>query len=646
VRSRVLISLLIVAATFVVYAQVRDHEFVNYDDYVYLAAIDTGITADAVKRTFTRHIVSNWIPVTWMMLLVDYELYGREPAGYHLTNVAIHAVNAVVLFWLLQLLTGAVGRSAFVAAVFALHPLHVESVAWLSERKDVLSGLFFMLTLLAYAAYQKRYCSNQAGSRNPRLNPRLSPRLNPRPKRSWQQVSLYACVPIGLALGLMAKPMLVTLPFVLLLLDYWPLSRIGRPEGVIPVDWGELGAAARAKLPLFVLAAAASAIAIFTQDLAGSLSDTTLLTVPRRAANALDSYWIYVGKSLWPSGLAAFYPHPVATSGVARPIALGLGLVAITATTAAIGARRPYALVGWLWYVGMLVPVIGLIQVGSQARADRYTYLPQIGLAIVFAWGMHDLLSPRRWGHAVLRYSGAAVLVALAATSWLQVAHWKDTIALHSHAANVTQDNFRAHNGLAAALRRDGRLEESALHYQRATSLAPGSARTHIGLAEVLAELGRPDEAIDAYRVGLRIAPRHIRAHINLGHALLRNEQIDESLVHFERALELDGGGGLAASGGVPFLISLHRGFGLALAARGRSGEIASNAFNDRAIEQFETLLELRPNDASAHIALAEVLIRSGRTEEARSHLARGRELGIQTPHQRPHRKHQTPHEP
>ncbi|MFP8882089.1 MAG: tetratricopeptide repeat protein, partial [Myxococcota bacterium] len=257
-----------------------------------------------------------------------------------------------------------------------------------------------------------------------------------------------------------------------------------------------------------------------------------------------------------------------------------------------------------------------------------------IGLAIVFAWGAHDLLSRRRWGNLLLRFFGGAILVGLAVTSWTQVGHWKNTIALHSHAASVTEDNFRAHNGLAAALRRAGRLEESALEYRLATSLAPRSARTQIGRAEVLAELGRLDEAIDAYRTGLRIAPRHIRAHINLGHVLLRDDQVDESLVHFERALELDGGGGLAASGGLPFLISLHRGLGQALAERGRNEASAANSYNDRAIEQFEALLELRPDDASAHVSLAEVLITSGRNDEGRTHLERGRELGAQATRQ------------
>ncbi len=612
VRSRLLICLILVAATVAVYAQVRHHEFVNYDDYVYLSAIDTGVTLDAIERTFTQHIVSNWIPVTWMMLLVDYELYGREPAGYHLTNVALHAANAVLLFWLLHLLTGATGRSAFVAGVFALHPLHVESVAWMSERKDVLSGLFFMLTLLAYVHYQ---APNESGpeSRQPRRS---------------RRVLLYLCVVVSFALGLMAKPMLVTLPFVLLLLDYWPLERIGRTDRLVPIDWPDLGRAAREKIPLFVLAAAVSAAAILTQDLAGSLSDTAVLTIPRRAANALDSYWIYIGKSLWPSGLAAFYPHPIETAQGTRWIALGLGFAAITITSIVAASRRPYALVGWLWYIGMLVPVIGLIQVGSQAHADRYTYLPQIGITICVAWGAHEWLSPRRWGHALLRGFGAAILIALAVTSWFQIGHWKNTIALHSHAASVTHDNFRAHNGLAAALRRAGRLEESALHYQRAASLAPRSGRTQIGRAEVLAELGRLDEAIEAYRIGLRIAPRHIRAHINLGHVLLRDGQIDESLLHFERALELDGGGGLVASGSLPFLISLHRGIGLALIERGRNATEGAQSSYDRAIEHFEILLEMRPNDASAHVALAEALMLSGRSDEARTHLARGRELG------------------
>jgi len=597
---------MLVAAIFAVYAQVRHHEFVNYDDYVYLAAIDSGVTLEAVRNAFTHHIVSNWVPVTWMMLLVDHELYGRDPAGYHLTNVALHAANAVLLFWLLQSITGATGRSAFVAGVFALHPLHVESVAWMSERKDVLSGLFFLLTLHAYVRYHRSPDHESSG-------------------RSL----LYWCIPITFAIGLMAKPMLVTLPFVLLLLDYWPLGRIGR-SGRFGVDWIALGRATREKIPLFALAALASGVAILTQDLAGSLSDTAVLTVARRCANALDSYWIYLAKTLWPTGLAAFYPHPVEAVYPWRTLALGLAFVAVTAATIAAASRRPYALVGWLWYVGMLVPVIGLVQVGSQARADRYTYLPQIGIAICLAWGANDALSRIRFGNTLLRGFGVAILLALAVTSYFQVGYWKNTIALHSHAASVTENNFRAHNGLAAALRRAGRFEESAIEYQRASQLSPRSARTHIGRAEVLAKLDRVDEAIDAYRAGLQIAPRHIRAHINLAYVLLRAGQVDESIAHFERALELDGGGGLAAAGGLPFLISLHRGFGRALVERSLDAGDDAQSFRDRAIEQFEALLELRPNDASAHRAIAEALIQSGQIDRGRTHLLRARELESQ----------------
>lgn len=587
-RSRLLVCGILIAATLAVYAQVRRHEFVNYDDYVYLSAIDTGWSADGVRRAFTRHIVSNWIPVTWLTLLVDYELYGRHPAGYLLTNVAIHAISAVLLFLWLQRWTGALGRSAFVAGVFALHPLHVESVAWFSERKDVLSGLLFMATLHAYGHYRTR----------------------PSTRR-------YLWVFAGLATGLMAKPMLVTLPFVLLLLDYWPLERIARGDA-----WNGLRQALPDKLPLLALALAASAVAIFTQDLAGSLSDTTVLTPARRVANAIDSYWVYIAQSVWPRGLAVFYPHPIDSTPALKTGALGLALVAVS--WAAVRTRRPYLTVGWLWYLGTLVPVIGLVQVGSQAHADRYTYLPQIGLAIAFAWSAYDCLAERRWGSVALRAGGAALLCALALTSWLQVRVWHDTIALHEHAAAVTVDNFRAHNGLAAALRRAGRLPEAAYHYHRATELAPRSARTRIGQAEVLAELDRLDEAIDAYRAGLRLAPRHIRAHINLGHVLLRAGRIDEALEVLERARELDAEGTLQNSGGVPFAVSLHRGLAQALAAKGRGGD--SDATR-AAIDEYRAVLALRPDDAPAHRGLAESLARSGRMAEARAHASRAEQL-------------------
>lgn len=588
---------MLVLATLAVYAQVRHHAFVNFDDHIWVAAIESGFGLDGLKRAFTRHIVSNWIPLTWSMLLVEFDLFGREPANYLLMNVALHCANAVLLFGLLCRWTGALGRSAFVAAVFALHPLHVESVAWFSERKDVLSGLFFMLTLLAYGRWAD----------------------GPTARRYLAMLCLFA-------LGLMAKPMLVTLPFVLLLLDEWPLKRLGTGSGWMPLPASSLTRAFREKWPLFVLATVASIVAIATQNVAGSLPDTEVLTLSRRMSNAVASYWVYVAQSLWPTGLAVFYPHPVESGSLLRTSLQALALLAVS--LAVLRAREPALRVGWFWYLGMLVPVIGLVQVGSQAHADRYVYLPQIGLSIAFAWGMHGILNGwqvagRPLGRHLLSVSGVAAVAAMAVVSWHQVGHWKDTLALNRRAVEVTRDDYRAHDGLAGALRRNGQLDEAAVHYGHAARLAPGIARTQIGYAEVLAELNRLDEAIAAYQAGLRVAPNHVRARINLGHVLLRAERSTEARKAFERALEVTGGDGeaMAATGNLPFLISLRRGLARALDAEGEA---------EAAVGQWQKLLERRPNDAAAHIALGELLARLGRIEQAKFHFARGREIGQQ----------------
>jgi tetratricopeptide (TPR) repeat protein len=593
VRLHAGIAFALVAATLAIYLQVREHAFVNFDDYVYLANIRTGLSAEGIHRAFTSSIVSNWVPLTWIALLVDYELYGTSPAGYHLTSVALHALNAVLLYLALFRMTGAVWRSACVAALFAVHPLHVESVAWLSERKDVLSGTFWLLTLHAYARW---VASSPSSAR-------------------------YLLVLVCLALGLLAKPMVVTLPFVLLLLDYWPLDRLRAAGGGALPDARSMRSAVVEKLPMFALVAAASVVAVATQRAAGSLPDADLIALPARVSNALESYVVYVWKSLWPTGLAVFYPHPRGPAAPARIIAYALLLAAVTAWVLRSAGRHPYAAVGWLWYLGALVPVIGMVQVGAQARADRYMYLPQIGLCIALVWGAADLVGRRRSLRLAVAAAFCAALVASGIGSWRQVSTWRDTLSLWERAAAVAGESFRTHHGLAGALRRRGRLEEAEAQYTRALRLRPDSARANIGMAETLAGRRRYHDAIAYYEIGLAIAPDNRRTQINFGHTLLNAGRVREARAQLERVWEAQSSG--QASLTRPFRFSLHTGLAAALE---REGEL------DGAIRHLQRALEVRPNAVDANLRLGVLAGLKGRNELALLHLERARDRGGASP--------------
>ncbi len=383
-RREILICLFLVLATLTVYWQVGNYEFVNFDDDKYIIEnfhVQKGLTRDSVIWAFTATHVSNWHPLTWLSHMLDFQLYGLNPSGHHLTNVFFHLVNTLLLFLVLKLMTGALWRSGLVAALFAVHPLHVESVVWVAERKDVLSTLFWMLTLWAYLGYTKR----------------------PGVKR-------YLVILLAFALGLMAKPMLVTLPFVLLLLDYWPLKRIelgqsaiGLPAASQPSTIANKPGAQAFRLllektPMFVLAAVSSVVTFIVQKSGGAVGALETYPFKIRMANALLSYVIYLKKMIWPQNLAVFYPHPGQSLPMWQAAGAGLLLVVVSIAVIRAGRRYPYLPVGWLWYVGTLVPVIGLVQVGDQAMADRYTYVSLIGLFIVVAWGVPDVARSWRYG--------------------------------------------------------------------------------------------------------------------------------------------------------------------------------------------------------------------------------------------------------
>ncbi len=422
------VCIFLAAVIWVVFGQTLYHDFVNYDDDDYVCEnpeVVRGLTLKGMIWAFTRVHSGNWHPLTWISHMLDCQFYGLNPGGHHLTNVLLHMATAILLFLVLRRMTGFLWRSAFVAAVFAIHPLRVESVAWVSERKDVLSGLFFMLTLGAYV----RYVQRQSRVEGRGLSAQAVPALD---------CFDYCLVLLFFALGLMCKPMLVTLPFVLLLLDYWPLNR------VVPVtDCRNHFQIPRRlvleKLPLFALAAAACATTLFAQK--NALWSFEQISFPLRVSNALLSYATYLGQMFWPSGLAVYYPFPTRGGGVAG-VVLSLVVLAGISAVVFVLRRRSYLLTGWLWYLIMLVPVIGIVQVAAQTRADRYTYLPQIGLYLLLTWAVADFCTGWRYRRVALGGGSTVILLALIFCARAQTSYWRNSESLWTHTLACTSDNF------------------------------------------------------------------------------------------------------------------------------------------------------------------------------------------------------------
>jgi len=510
------ICLLLLAATLGLYAQVYRFEFISLDDPVYVSdnpRVRAGLTVDGFYWALTTGSTGNWLPLTWLSYMVVSQLFGPGAGMQHLVNALLHAANSVLLFIVLDRMTGALWRSAFVAALFALHPTHVESVAWVAERKDVLSTLLALLTVWAYARYA----------------------VAPQPRR-------YLLVATALALGLAAKPMLVTLPFVLLLLDVWPLQRIALCAAN-RMAWSAAASTGwtmvREKLPLFVLVALASVVTVATQTAGGAMVDTQWLPFPLRLANALLAYVRYLGMTLWPRDLVFFYPYP-AQILVWQVAAAALLLAGVSAVAFAAVRRRPYVAVGWFWYLGMLVPVIGLVQAGEQSLADRFTYLPSMGLFIIVAWGIPDIL--RRWRHRAAAMAGAAVgiITALMIVSWFQIGYWHDTITLGEHAVLIMPDNYLAHLALGMAYEEHGQSDAAMTHYAAALRINPNRWDTHNNYALLLAHNGRAQEAMQHYHEALRLQPDSPEAHYNLGIELAAQQQLDAAIAEYRAALRLN----------------------------------------------------------------------------------------------------------
>ncbi|MBN2574280.1 MAG: tetratricopeptide repeat protein [Deltaproteobacteria bacterium] len=593
-----LAALLLALAVSATFAAAVGNGFVNYDDDVYVTEnvhLRQGLGPAGVAWAFSSSMASNWHPLTWLSHMLDYQLYGLRPWGHHLTSVVLHVGNALLVFALLLRLTGAMGRALVVAAIFGLHPLHVQSVAWVAERKDVLCALFFLLSLWAYAGYARH-----AGGRR-----KLS----------------YGLSLLWFALGLLAKPMLVTLPAVLLLLDYWPLLR-----------WQTMGVRRLLleKVPFLLLSIASAIVTFCVQRAGGGMADLVQLPVGDRAQNLVVSYARYASKLLWPADLAVLYPFRGGWSP-AEVIGSSLFLLAVTVAVVARRGRRPYLLVGWLWFVGMLVPVIGIVQVGQQTMADRYMYLPMLGLVLLATWGLVELAGERRRLARGLAVLAAGSTLGYALFTYREIGHWRDGETLFRRAVAVTGGSGTSHYKLGLALNEKGKLDEAYRELRLSLAAAPGSYAALAALGVVCKRQGKVDQAIAHLEAALGQNPGAAESHYQLGTALDKKGRFDEAIAAYERALGID-----------PGLADAHLGIGTVLGRKGRIPEAIARFERALAIDRanapayynlgmahamlgdleaagaaFRKSLVLAPGNPDAHNNLGLVLVEQGRRGEA-----------------------------
>lgn len=507
--------LLLIAVIATVYGQVVGHQFISYDDRTYVtenAVVLEGLTWHGICWAFTTTIDANWLPLTWLSHMLDVQLFGTNPAGHHLVNVAIHCANALILFAFLSRMTGSPWRSAVVAALFALHPLRVESVAWVAERKDVLSAFFAFLAIYAYCRYAE--CPG---------------------------VARYLVVILLFAFGLMSKPMIVTLPFLLLLLDFWPLRRLSTdyPANALSVPSVSLCSAIIEKLPMLLLSAVSSVITFIAQKNGGAVSALDHSSLLENLENALVSYVVYLYKLVWPTKLAVIYPFQ-AEFHWWQPLLAASALVVVTGLILWQLRIRPYLATGWFWYLGTMVPVIGLVRVGVQAYADRYTYLPLLGATIILVWGIAEMA--KSWLHqrAILIAATVAAIAVCAVTTFFQIRHWQDTVSLFRHAVAVTENNYIAHNNLAAELIIRGEHVEAEQHLLEVIRIKPDHAGVYTNLGVVHMMQKRRDLAIKAYRSAIQYDPQDKVAYMNLGTSLINCGDLEGAYVIYQRFSSID----------------------------------------------------------------------------------------------------------
>jgi protein O-mannosyl-transferase len=625
-----LVCLLLVAATLAVYWPVRHFEFLNYDDtdgVVRSAAIRGGLTLSGVAWAFQNRHLGNWQPLTSLSHMLDCQLFGLRPGPPHLVNLSLHLANTVLLFLLWQRLTGARWRSAYVAALFALHPLHVESVAWVSERKDVLSTLFFLLTLWGYARYVEQSKVQSPKSKFPEC------------EHAWPY---YTLTLVCFALGLMSKPMLVTVPLVLLLLDYWPLRRFNHPpihQSTNPAPHSPTLRLLLEKLPFLALTLAMSLITLVAQQRSGAVAELSVVPLHSRIANAFVSYARYIQKMLWPEGLIAYYPRVL--SWRAWEIAgAAILVVAVTVFVVQLARRRPYLAFGWLWFLVTLVPVIGLVQVGTQAMADRYTYIPLIGLFVLVTWGVADIWMEKRLPVIVLSLTAGAALASCLAATRTQVQCWRNSVTLFSHALAVLPSVPLAHNNLGSALYDQGRFEEAIPHLQEALRLKPQYVDAHNNLGLAFWRLGRDQPAIEQFTAVLTQGP-DVKAYYNLGVVLFNQGKLDQAKECFIAALQLQpdsaeahnnlgnvlGSQGKMDEAGQQFAASVRAAPDLVEAQCNLGRYFADKGAPEKAAECYLAALRAKPDCADAHNGLAKVLEQVGSLPEAAEHYAAATQL-------------------
>ncbi len=604
-KYKYLIIIFLTVASFAAFGRIVANDFVNFDDNVYITEnnhIQAGLNSETIKWAFSTVVSSNWHPLTLLSHALDWSLFGANASGHHLVNLLLHIGGVLFLFFFLEKTTKSLWPSAFVAALFALHPLRVESVAWAAERKDVLSMFFGMATIYVYAGYVKE-----------------------------QKLSRYFLCIVLFALALMAKPMLVTLPFVLILLDYWPLERW--PKALAYVN---LPAAATArsekkktkqrradsskekkisppltssssivrsllweKAPFFLLAIVSSIVTLWAQNKGGAVASLQKIPVAERFSNAIVSYVSYLGKTFWPVDLAVFYPYlhsfPYWQIFAAALFLLGISIAAVLSRK-----KTPFLFVGWFWYLGTLIPVIGLVQVGSQAMADRYTYLPSIGIGIMLVWGIFYLLPREKLRKIILIPAAVIVLSVLTFLTWQQCGYWKNSIELFNHALQVTKANYLAYNNLGVALAEEGKNEEAIAHYLAAIKINPYYADSHSNLGAALAAEGKNEEAIAHYLAAIDIDPHHADFHSNLGVALAAEGKNEEAIEHYLAAIKINQDYDDAYYNLANLLI--------------KQGKI------EEAIGRYRETIKINPDNARAHYNLADILAKQGKIEEAIDH--------------------------
>ena len=566
-RPDLLILLGLAVMTFAIYAQVISHQFITLDDPTYIQEnpmVNRGITGAGIAWAFTTFYATNWHPLTWISHMIDCQLFGTNAGRHLLVNALIHVANTLLVFWFLLRSTHARWPGALVAALFALHPLHVESVAWVSERKDTLSTFCGLLSLIAYVRY------TEAPSK-----------------------SRYVWTVVSLVLGLLAKPMLVTLPFVMLLLDYWPLRRFQRSKA--SSQWSVVRGLVIEKIPLFALAAASAMMTLIAQSRGGAVRTLAHDPVTLRLSNALVSYAKYLLLTFWPNDLAVYYPF----AGIAAWQIIGAAflLIGITALCFFERKSRPYAIVGWLWFLGTLVPVIGFVQVGGQVMADRYFYIPSIGLFIAIVFGLADIAGSWRVTPLLSAGIGAGILLILATLTNAQIQRWRNSFTLFEHTLAVTPPNLRIEHNLGLALGVSDRYDEAAAHFERALQIDPNFYDGLVVMGVTRAHQGRVPEAIEYFQAAIRSQPNTPKAHVQLAHALWTQNRDQEALEEMRRALQV-----------APKDADIRADLGLALALAGRVPE---------AIDQLHEALRLNPNNAEAHANLGLALLASGKPRES-----------------------------